>query len=175
MTERIWKWKNKPKTKPQKNKLPSQSYLQFHFEYDQETGVFSKDGKEVGWNDSKGYRVTQITSVTFLVHRLIWKYVTGEEPDIVDHINRDQRDNRWVNLRNVDRLQNVRNSKSREDSSGVSGVYYDHREEKWRVSIGCLNKLYYIGLYLHPLDAIQARIEAEEIFWGKSHVHTNLK
>lgn len=169
-----WKWRGQPKTTTKKLTLPSQYHLKFYYEYDPETGVFSKNGKEVG-TDCNGYLVIKVNNTRHYVHRLIWVYMTGEEPDEIDHINRIKNDNRWSNLRNVQHTINVKNSTPQKRGSGVSGIYYREDTEKWRVYIRYNKKLYHMGQYQHPLDAIQARIEAEEIFWGKSHVHTNLK
>lgn len=157
----------------QKKKLPSQYQLKFYFEYDPETGIFSRDGREVGWKD-EGYIKTKIDGIKYSVHRLIWKWMTGEEPTIVDHINRIKDDNRWINLREVSPADSARNVNPRR-SDGVSGVYYRDSHHCWIVTITKDKKAYHIGCYKHALDAIQSRIEAEEIFWGKSHAHTNKK
>jgi len=101
--------------------------------------------------------------------------MTGEEPNEIDHINRIKDDNRWENLRSVPTMINSRNKSLQNNSSGVKGVRYVNETDRWRADIFLAGKVYYIGTYHHALDAIQARIEAEEIFWGKSHVHTNFK
>lgn len=168
-----WKWRNQSKTKTKRLALPSQYQLRFYYEYDPETGIFSKNGKEVGWID-EGYVKTKIDNIKYSIHRLIWKYMTDEEPEIIDHINRIKSDNRWCNLRKVSPKDSARNVNCRRRDS-VSGVYYRPERGKWEVTITCDKKSIHIGTYQHPLEAIQARIEAEEIFWGKSHVHTNLK
>lgn len=101
--------------------------------------------------------------------------MTDEEPDTIDHINGIVDDNRWENLRSVSHKINNRNKPAPNTSSGVSGVRYLSETGRWVVQIKSSGKVYHIGHFYHALDAIQARIEAEEIFWGKSHVHTNLK
>ncbi len=158
-----------------KKSLPSQYYLRFHFEYDPETGVFSKNGKEIGSQTNRGYIRITIDSEWYLVHRLIWKYMTGEEPDTIDHINRDKLDNRWTNLRNVTQTINVRNRTPDKRGDGVNGVRYLSERGKWRVRIHYNGETHHIGIYTHALDAIQARIEAEEIFWKKFNVHTDFE
>ena len=46
----------------------------------------------------------------FYLHRVIWKWVTGRDPQhTIDHINRNVRDNRFSNLRNATHLQQTHN------------------------------------------------------------------
>lgn len=156
-------------------KLPSQWRLKLEYEYDPETGILSKNGYEVGCYQSTGYKHLKLDGVHYLVHRIIWKYMTGEDPNIVDHINRVKDDNRWKNLRNVNISLNQRNKAGNKNSCGVPGLFYRPEYGKWAVNIRDGKKQHHIGHYTHALDAIQARIEAEEIFWGKSHAHSNLK
>jgi len=172
MARTKWKWRGQTKTKTLI--LPNQYYLTTNFEYNHESGIFSKDGNPVGSNMGTYYQVS-INSTSYYVHRLIWKYVTGEEPNIIDHINGNGLDNRWINLRNVAHIANSRNRKQHNNGSGITGVTFNHARDRWRADICCSGKTHYLGSYINALDAIQARIEAEEIFWGKSHVHTNLK
>lgn len=43
------------------------------------------------------------------VHRLAYVLMTGEQPDIMDHINGLKHDNRWENLRSVTLKDNMNN------------------------------------------------------------------
>lgn len=156
-----------------KKKLPSQFYLQLDFEYDPETGILTRNDFEAGYENSRGYREVTYQNRVYYAHRLIWKYMTNEDPDTIDHINGDRRDNRWNNLRNVSAKINLQNKKSFKGENGLNGINFCHVRNKWLVTISHNCKHIYIGGYLTPLDAIQSRIEAEEIFWDKSHAHTN--
>ena len=45
-----------------------------------------------------------------MIHRLVWKWVTGEEPGVtIDHINRQRSDNRFWNLRIADWVTQMNN------------------------------------------------------------------
>ena len=92
-------------------KLPSQEYLREHFEYNKETGVFNKRGKAGGTTTAR-YLKTRIGKQVISTHRLIWVYMTGEDISEyeIDHINRNTHDNRWCNLRKVDRATNQSNT-----------------------------------------------------------------
>ena len=58
---------------------------------------------------------------TYLAHRLAWFLYHGEQPDVIDHINRDKADNRITNLRSVTTSQNLLNH-------GKTGVAW----QKWK-------------------------------------------
>ena len=47
---------------------------------------------------------------TYLAHRLAWFLYHGEQPDVIDHINRKKSDNRLTNLRSVTQSQNLLNT-----------------------------------------------------------------
>lgn len=60
--------------------------------------------------DASGYRRINISSVDWAEHRLIWKVVTGEDPQgVIDHINGIRDDNRFENLRDVPPSVNAMN------------------------------------------------------------------
>lgn len=79
------------------------------FDYDPETGFFTRVGKpkrgNARWEGvagtvmESGYRTLAIDSVRFLCHRLAWLYVKGEFPKRwVVHLNGNRDDNRIENL-----------------------------------------------------------------------------
>ena len=88
------------------------------FEYDAETGHLYHTGRArattgghraTGKPGNDGYLRCHIDKKAYLAHRVIWKMTTGQEPTIIDHVNRDKADNRWTNLRNVTKEENSRN------------------------------------------------------------------
>jgi hypothetical protein len=87
----------------------TQELVRKHFHYDPETGKLSRGGREVGFQHGKGYLAVSFMGQRFLVHRLIWFYVTGEWPHTIDHKNHIRSDNRWTNLKNTDCQGNAQN------------------------------------------------------------------
>lgn len=80
-------------------------------------------GNKVGYKNKRGYLELTMGPKYYLCHRIIWKWMTGEEPPaVIDHINQVTDDNRWVNLRASDSSQNVANSKLRKRTH-PRGVY----------------------------------------------------
>jgi hypothetical protein len=117
--------------------------------YDKTTGkFFNKNGKEVGWKNSKGYVfITVENRKAIRAHRLAWYKTYGVFPtNEIDHINGNRSDNRIENLREVTRLENMHNLAF-------------HREGNYP----CIKKRYnkfavyirgkYLGLYNTPEEA----------------------
>ena len=93
-------------------------------DYDPETGDLTwkvasrgtKAGTIAGCLDHHcGYIKITYQYAHYRAHRIAWFLYHGEQPSIIDHINRDRADNRIANLRSVTQSQNVLNQ-------GKSGV-----------------------------------------------------
>ena len=71
-----------------------------------------KAGDSAGCTNAKGYLRVFLNYQVYMVHRIIWKMVTGDDPDVleIDHINKNRSDNRMENLRLVTHVENVGNS-----------------------------------------------------------------
>lgn len=162
--------------------LPSQAHLQKLLRYEPETGklywrertpeMFEPTGRTQEhscnlWNArfagkeafrktlEKGYRAGKIGWESILAHRLIWKMVTGDDPNIIDHINGVRSDNRIENLRSVTIAENRRNlAMNRRNTSGHNGVFFDKRSQKWAVVMQ-------IGVFDSKEEAAAARKNAE--------------
>lgn len=87
--------------------------------YDPATGVMTRkttrrykgreSGRPIGHKDSEGYLHAKVGPRGYLVHRLVWFYMTGGWPlGEIHHINHDPGDNRWANLRDISPLENNR-------------------------------------------------------------------
>ena len=150
----------------------TQEMLKENIHYEPKTGLFTrlkaksnsvKVGDIAGYiNKVNGYRAIQINGKIYKAHRLAFLYMTGKFPtDEVDHINHSRDDNRFVNLRKVTRLENLRNqSMYSKNKSGFTGVCWHERDSKWVANIRINGKLKHLGYFKDIDEAIEARKEA---------------
>lgn len=176
--------------------MPSQEYLKQAFDYDPETGLCTwrmrpphhfrtPKGYKVGNKQTAGkpcgWRITMKSGVTYLrvcvageqylLHRLIWKWVTGEEPtNEVDHWCGDGTNNRWENLRQATHQQNQCNMKTQTETKAPRGVYQHFN--RWVAAVNAEGKKHYLGTFATAEEAHQAYIEASERLHAE-YSHTN--
>lgn len=115
-----------------KNNL-TQEKLKELFSYNPETGFFTRlvtinylavagQTTENKATYKNGYLTICISGKSYLVHRLAFLYMIGEWPKKeVDHINNIRSDNRWINLREATRRENILNRKTL-NVLGIKGV-----------------------------------------------------
>lgn len=101
--------------------MPSVEYLNLRLRYDSGL-LFWKpvpeiDGTTRSFNrkhankvidsiDGKGYLRVSLNNKRFIIHRIIWKMLTGTEPpEMIDHIDGDRTNNHINNLRLATRNQ----------------------------------------------------------------------
>lgn len=123
-------------------------------------------GRIAGRKRPGGYVVVKVLGGAFLAHRLIWKIVTGAEPQEIDHINRDKHDNRWANLRNGDHSQNMRNrGLLKTNTSGHRHISWSASLDRWVVQLRVHGKGQRQVAYATSIeDAVAARDAAYERF-----------
>lgn len=108
--------------------------------------------------------VWAIDGVLYKAHRVIWKLVTLEEPDVIDHINGDRSDNRLINLRSTNATGNARNARLRKDSlSGLKGVCFSNTFNKWMAQIRVNTRTRFLGLFDDKYEAHSAYCEAAKL------------
>lgn len=118
--------------------------------------------KDYTWSvNSKGYLEANVRGKTTKLHRLI--LAVTDEKNLVDHINRDPRDNRKANLRIVNNQQNQWNRATpRNNQSGHRGVFWRSDKNKWVVHI----QGNHIGYFDNYEKAIEARLKEEKKRYG---------
>lgn len=104
----------------------TQKYLHSILSYDRKTGIFRwilarkkiVVGAVAGTLDKDGYRIIKIDQKNYRAGRLAFFFVKGRWPKPeIDHRNLNKADDRWRNLREGSKNQNMRNTKVRADSS----------------------------------------------------------
>ena len=124
-------------------------------------------------DDSNGYAKTidKINNTGKLyLHRLVMGCEKGDGV-IIDHIDRNRIDCRKSNLRIVNNSQNTMNSCIRSDNtSGIRGVYWDKRKNKWIARITVDQQDIQLGNFNSIEDAETARKIGEEKYFGKYNV-----
>ena len=104
------------------------------------------------------------------MHRVIMGVDGDAWTDIqVDHIKTNQKNNnRKCNLRIATPSQNGMNKKLySNNTSGCTGVYWNKSRSKWTSYISINKKFVCLGFYKNKEDAIKARKEAEEKYYGE--------
>lgn len=103
----------------------------------------SPEGAVVGKLRSDGYRRVWVDGVHALIHRVVWKMHTSEEPPkYLDHIDGDRANNRFSNLREADHSKNMWNRCDHKlSSSGFIGVvWHDKTKDEschcWKATLG---------------------------------------
>lgn len=127
-------------------------------------------GKEINTLNSHGYYRCTIDYSTYLLHRVIWKLMTGNDSDkFIDHIDGDKTNNKWENLRESTPRQNMQNvGKKSHNTSGFKGVQKGTKAGTWIAVIrnndgNGIN----LGTFPTPEDAHQAYCEAAVAYHGE--------
>lgn len=94
------------------------------------------------------------------VHRLIFCWHHGYYPEVVDHINGNPRDNRIENLRAATQALNQSNMKKfSTNKTGVTGVSWHERDQKYQAAFSFQGKRHFVGLFT-SLEAARVAYEA---------------
>jgi len=149
--------------------------------FDEDTGVFISLVPHGSWNrfptgsilsspTKSRYGERSRTVVPgfgrFLTHRLVWFYKTGSWPkQQIDHIDRNQMNNRFENLRDVSNSVNQHNTGvSRNNKSGIKGICYRSRRSSTPYQAGIsINKVVYRQFFKTLEEAIEYRKELEKL------------
>jgi hypothetical protein len=148
----------------------TREYLLELFDYDRAVGKLFwkipkanriKIGDEAGYIRKDGYHAISIDNKECLTHRLIWMIETGKWPENdIDHIDGQPSNNRIQNLQDVTHRQNGRNQKlPHNNSSGVVGVSWYKRYQKWVVQSRKDGKNINLGYFENKRDAANTILE----------------
>jgi hypothetical protein len=99
------------------------------------------------------------------VHQIIWKIVTGADPDeLIDHVDGNGLNNKWSNLRQASWSQNMCNRRlNKNNRSGYKGVSWHRQTSSWRAEIDLNKKCHFLGLFKTAEDAGAAVLAARPL------------
>ncbi len=122
--------------------------------------------KNYCWHkDGDGYICTTVNKQKIYLHRLILN-LDKYSKIFVDHRFHNAFDNRKNNLRKCTNTQNVRNSKiQKNNTSGVTGVYWDNNHQGWHSFIHVNNKKISLGVHKDFDYAVKLRKDAEDKYF----------
>ena len=146
----------------------TQERLKELLHYDPDTGVFTwarsrpgcRAGAVVGTINAGGYLQIGVAGKLNCGHRLSFLYMTGEIPEVVDHINGVRTDNRWANLRAADYTLNGENRRNRPSGSNpLLGAYPNGK--RYCAKITVKGKVTCLGTYDTAEEAHQVYLNAK--------------
>ena len=131
---------------PQRKPLPPAQRLWELYDYKPLTGELVlrvKRGRPTQLSTRRLYRGVTVDGVSYQAHRVIWKWIHGQEPgDFLDHINRNKHDNRIWNLREVTSGENVANKDHHERRPwGTKGYHWSEYVGRWKVRVTWKGKM----------------------------------
>lgn len=114
-------------------------------------------GKVAGSVSKNGYKKCGYNGKEYYIHRLVYIYHHGNIEGQIDHIDGNKLNNNISNLRMVCPSQNSWNEKIRKtNTSGVKGVYFNKRLQKWHARVGFNSKELHVGYFDRIEDAEKA-------------------
>jgi len=155
----------------------TQEYLKSILHYDPDTGIFTwknRDDVNKSWNTkyantiagslNNGYYQICINRSIIKAHRLAFLYIIGRYPLFeVDHINSIKTDNKWKNLREATKSENLQNLKKcrKDNKTGFLGVSFIPNRNKFTANIEINQKQYYLGLFNTAQEAHESYLKAK--------------
>ena len=135
--------------------------------------------KDYCWRkDKNGYIITNDSlndKKILYLHRLVMDVTCNDKVD-VDHIKHKLYDNRKSELRAIKHYRNIQNHiKPSNNTSGVMGVSWNKRKEKWESYITICKKRKKLGYFTDFDEAVKARKKAEEKYFGEYSYDNSMK
>lgn len=162
----------------------TQEILKEYLSYNPLTGIFTWIKKlskktvigsragSISKRDNK--RVLRFFGCLYMEHRLAWLYMTGNHPkNHIDHINHNELDNCFCNLRDISQQENNKNlSKRSDNTSGITGIWVkkSNKYKKYIAELHVDNVRVFYKAFLTLDEAIKARKEQEYLHgFHKNH------
>jgi len=147
----------------------TQARLKELLDYDPMTGALvwkagrAKAGSVAG-SITGGYRIIAVDRKQYRASRLVWLWHSGYLPKLyLNHINQDKTDVRIENLMEASQQAIMNKSgKTKKNKTGVRGIHWDKRAEKWCAQIKMNRTLVHIGFFKSFDNAVRARLEFEQ-------------
>jgi hypothetical protein len=146
-------------------------------DYDPVTGIFTwrmwrggtaHEGSVAGSLNTSGYLLIKVEGRLYGAGPLAWLYMTGSWPDVdIDHRDLDKANNRFENLRQATRPQNIQNTRVRKTNlTGLKGVTRHRECDGYYIArITVAGERRYLGFFDCPVAAHLAYlIEADKAF-----------
>lgn len=157
--------------------LPTQERLKELFDYNPETGIFTrltdvgrryKAGSIAGTINKNGYTDISVDKKRYKAHRLAWIYYHGTDPKelFIDHINGDTINNSITNLRLSTNQQNVFNKKC-VGNIPYKGVSYSKGRNRYVAQIKINGKTKCLGYFHTPEEAHKVYRDAAKRLHGE--------
>lgn len=138
------------------------------FHFCPESGVLTRriaaapnapEGAIAGRLNTAGHLVVCVHARMYMVHRVAWLWMTGEWPTFeIDHINQNKSDNRWSNLREATRSQNLINRGHRRKHQLPRGV--SKAGGRYQAQIRVAGTFRHLGMFGCPTAAHFAWVKA---------------
>lgn len=145
----------------------TQSKLKELLHYNPDTGIFTriKSGVIAGSTGKNNYVCIGVKYKIYKAHRLAFLYITGHWPIYdVDHIDGNQSNNKWLNLRDTETIincQNRRKPQKNSTSCGILGV--SKRGNRYIARITINKKTFHLGCFSSSEEAYQAYLNSKRI------------
>lgn len=137
------------------------------------TIIKARRGDEAGSLNNKGYWCIKLHGKRYKRSRVIYEMVYGVSlncKDVIDHEDQNKLNDDPLNLRLTTQAVNNRNASMRRDnSSGITGVGWNDKRQRWISQIQCNGKAK-SRAFTNAIDAMIQRIEWE-VSLGFCHNH----
>lgn len=133
-------------------------------QYNPETGVFTRKGRQITCVSKRGYVVMCIFGSVRSVHRLAWLYVTGSHAtNSIDHINGIKTDNRFCNLRDVSASVNMQNRRAASINNSTGHLGVTMNGSGYRARIVAEGTMTCLGTFRTAVEASAVYQEAKRV------------